>query len=1160
MSNSNFEQQKFIDDLFNDTDDFNFGDENWISNTSANENADFLTDTKPTKSLADTNIDDDFENFDLESFINEQLAADNESDQSVTSFKDAGVFKIRQICRNISAQKGDVKKLLETARMSALCRVGKHMFSAKEDKIEIKGIDILIALIGNTEIENGIRQQYDISAKLLPYPPKLIQYRTVLLSSISNMNYDVANSGDLSDWQHINTKGELFTFDKGDANDVLQAFLRLDNRTDEVVINPSINLSDIELGKDSDTTDYTNWLQEFKSALENKPSDIESHRMKRGLENELNNQIINSAENINKCLSYSLENTGYSKVKSVISLIGPAESGRSMLAKALYECTNKLNNTQTQLLVIDCAQYVHENCVAHFTGIEPFYRTPKQGFLTYYVEQNPYSTILFKNLNQAHANLQSLVQGIIQNGYLEDITTERKVAFAHTQIIISLEDKSSSSTEKASLELSGTDMLTDKKLKLESPLAAALASYPVIKTERLKGLDSYLLCKRKFENFVADKVNLPLNFSPFMAATILIGCGKSNLPSAIDHTISKVYEQIKLLNYDYVIDHNITTQPQVSVKDSLLPKKCAAVGLNKPLEGYGDLALSHFSASEITASTNQLLDFDVIVIDKNSKEILKLLTAMQMPKNNLVAFIGTSDELESKLHCIIDCYLDAAELSSNKKLSESLMAAYAVKRQSKYNRRQTAVTLKPSLQPCSSNTQLYINFCSLSEQVSFDPEILKNPLFKVVQPKERLADVIGYGHVKDELKTVLQRMNDYENGQNPPPKGLVFEGPPGTGKTFLALAMAGESDLNVIVANASDLMSCGGVSNINTLIDAAESVAPAIVFIDEFDSIGRNRESQSVSYAAIVNTLLTRMDGAAKPEAPVLFVAATNYADKLDPALLRAGRFDLSIKFDLPNLEDRINAIETYTAKKGISTSKNEAELLAIMCEGLTHKAIENRILDVIFLMEQTRPKDSNRIDIQDIINNIYPVPVRGGEYNAKEEYQLTIRSYRLAARVLINHVLHKDVTHVYANAWHDCYFSDSASVEHFSYSYFCDELKKHFVGRAAEAVYLGNEKLATTFTKIEREYTEKLAKTALGALNISEADLLKELSNQQVHGNAESALVRKVYKDVKETVLIHWDLIEKLASLFIYNGVLFQDDFTKAFEGKLLTLAEVIH
>ena len=1042
MSNSNFEQQKFIDDMFNETDEYNFGEGNWISNASTNENIELPLDTKSAESMAETNDDDDFDNFDLDSFINEQLAADNESDQSVTSFHDVGAIKIRQICRNISALKGDVKKLLETARMSALCRVGKHMFSAKEDKVEIKGVDLLIALIGNTEIEYGIRQQYNISAKLLPYPPKLIQYRTALFSSISNMNYDIANSGDQSDWQHINAKGQLFTFDKGDVNDVLKAFLRLDTRTDEVVINPSINLGDIKLKKDSDTSDYTNWLQEFKSALENKPSDIESHRMKRNLENELNNQIINNAENIKTCLSYSLENTGYSKVKSVISLIGPAESGRSTLAEALYECTNKLNNTQTQLLVIDCAQYVHENCVAHFTGIEPFYRSPKQGFLTYYVEQNPYSVILFKNLNQAHINLQSLVQSVIQNGYLEDITTERRVSFAHTQIIISLEDKNLSTKENSPLELSGTAMLTDKKLGLESPLAAALTSYPVIKTERLSGLDSYLLCKRKFENFVVNKVNLPINFPSFMPALLFIGCGKNNLPSAIDHTISSVYEQIKSLNYDYVIDHNITTQPDISVKDSLLPKKCAAVGINKFLKGYDDLALSHFSASEISASINLLLGFDVIVVDKNSKEILKLLTTIQMPKNNLVAFVGKSDELDSKQHCMIDCYIEAAELSSNEKLSESLMAAYAVKRQNKYNRRQTAVSLKPSLKPCPSNNQLSINFCSLSEQVSFDPKILNNPLFKVVQPKERLADVIGYEHVKDELQSVLQKMNDYENGQNPPPKGLVFEGPPGTGKTFLALAMAGESDLNVIVANASDLMNSEGVTNINTLIDAAESVAPSIVFIDEFDSIGRNRESQSVSYAAIVNTLLTRMDGAAKPEAPVLFVAATNYADKLDPALLRAGRFDLSIKFNLPNLEDRINAIETYTAKKGIPTSKNETKLLAIMCEGLTHKAIENRILEITFLIEQKQVKNGNRMDMQQIISNMYPVPARSEDYDAKHEYQLTIKSYRLASKVLINHVLDKDVTHVYANAWHDCYFSDSASVEHFSYSFFCDELK----------------------------------------------------------------------------------------------------------------------
>lgn len=1159
MSNSNFEQKNFIGDIFNETEDYNFEEENWVSDVSSNESKELPFDTKSEGYAAEANDDCDFNNFDLDSLINEQLEEDRKSSK-YTNLIDVSGFKIRQVCRNIKAQRGDIKKLLETARMSAFCRVGKHMISAKDYKIEIKGVDLLIALIGNTEIEHGIRQQYSISAKLLPYPPKLIKYRSALLSSISCINYDIANSGDLSDWQHINTKEQLFTFDKGDINDVLRTFLRIDTRTGELVINPFINLNSIKLGKDDDNCDYKNWLQEFKSALENNLSDIESHRVKRSLEEELNKKIINNAENIKKCLSYSLENTGYGKVKSALSFIGPAESGRSTLAKALYECTNKLNNTQTQLLVIDCAQYVHENCVAHFTGIEPFYRSPKQGFLTYYVEQNPYSLILFKNLNRAHANLQSLVQGVIQNGFLEDITTERKVSFAHTQIIISLEDKNYSSTETSHLELSGTAMLTDKKLGLESPLAAALTSYPIIKTERLHGLDSYMLCKRKFEKFVKTKVNLPINFTSYMPALIFMSCGKSSLPSAIEHTISNVYEQIKNLNYDHVIDHNISTQPHVSVEDSLLPKECAAVGLNKQLEGYDDLALRHFSASEITASINQLLDFDIIIIDKNSKEVLKLLTTIPIPKNNLLAFVGKSDELDCKLHYLIDCYLESAELSSNMKFSESLMAAYAVKRQSKYNRRQTAVTLKSSLQPCHANNQLHINFCSLSEQVSFDLEILNNPLFKVVQPKERLSDVIGYEHVKGELQTVLKKMNDYENGQNPPPKGLVFEGPPGTGKTFLALAMAGESDLNVIVANASDLMNSEGVANINTLIDAAESVAPSIVFIDEFDSIGRNRESQSVSYAAIVNTLLTRMDGAAKPEAPVLFVAATNYADKLDPALLRAGRFDLAIKFNLPKLEDRINAIKTYTAKKGISASENKAKLLAIMCEGLTHKAIENKISEVTFLLDQKQPKNTSKIDIQDLINNFYPIPARGEKYDAKEEYQLTIRSYRLAAKVLVNHLLGKGVTHVYANAWHDCYFSESSSVEHYSYSYFCDELKQHFVGRAAEAVYLGNEKAATTFTKIEHEYTEKLAKTALGALSISESDMLTELSNQQVHGNAESALVRKVYKEVKEMILIHWDIIEKLAIMFIDNGALYQDDFSRAFEGKLLSLGEVVH
>jgi hypothetical protein len=262
-----------------------------------------------------------------------------------------------------------------------------------------------------------------------------------------------------------------------------------------------------------------------------------------------------------------------------MSLIGPSESGRSALIEATIETTNKLNNTRVQQKTIDCSQYVHENCIAHFVGIEPFYRNPKQGMLTSFVEQNPYSIIVFKNLNMAHPNLQCLVQGLLENGYLEDITTERIVSFEHTQIIISLESDMVTQTTNTNLELSGADLLLEKDLGLESSLGALLTSYTVLKTERLKGQDSYALCQRMFQRLLTHEENLHVEYPRYMSALLFIACGKNTLPSAMESTISDIFEQIKTLNYDYIIDHDLFEQPRIEVKDEILPRQIAMVGM-----------------------------------------------------------------------------------------------------------------------------------------------------------------------------------------------------------------------------------------------------------------------------------------------------------------------------------------------------------------------------------------------------------------------------------------------------------------------------------------------------------------------------------------------------------------------------------------------------
>jgi cell division protease FtsH len=1045
--------------------------------------------------------------------------------------------QINKAIGSIDTQKGDVKQFLELARISALCREGKHKLHASNTCIEIQGIDLLSAFIGNLEIEAAIAGHYNVIGKTVPYPPELMEYRADTLALLSPINYEIANSGDISDWKHAK-EIDILTIDISNCAPILEATMCWNATEHKLVIKEFIDLNSLspKIGDDADSELLKRCIQKFHQALVETPNEFERYKYKKQLQNTLNQEIINSKNNIRMGLDFCVSDSGSNKVKSVLTIIGPSESGKTMLAQSLFNASNSLFQTKENLLTIDCAQYVHENCISSFTGIDPFYRTPKQGFLTYQVEINPHSFIVFKNLNRSHPNLQRLVKDIIQNGFLSDITTERRISFKNTRIIISLDAETGNRTQPNNSNTDGFALLNDKKMQLDEGLSSTLSNYSILKTERLDATDSFTLCKRKLA-LVNKTFSNKYKLSPYMPATILIACGKNHLPSAIDHKISEIFEQIKQHSFDAIIEHDLH-EASIKVQTSLLPR-IAVIGMHKKLRGVNNVSIKHISAQQLQVPS-QLDTFKIVVIANEAKSQLKQLKTLTLAKETTIIFVGSPRDLADKERPLVDSYIDTTLAAKSNTLCEQAISHYAVKRVQYYKRRQLAVTLKPTCHASNENNTVTIDYSTATESLSFAPEIYRHSFFKVLQPRERLDDVIGFQDVKEKIILILQQMNDYQSCSNPPPKGLVFEGPPGTGKTLLALAMAGESELNVITANASDLMA-NGIENINTLIDAAESIAPAIVFIDEFDAIGRKRDGQSVGYSAIVNTLLTRMDGSSKPEAPVLFVAATNYKEKLDPALLRAGRFEVSINFSLPDMPERITAVQQYAQQRSIFLNEQDARLLAILFEGETYKAIENTIAECTHKCEQKGKREG--INLKDLIQHIYPKPELASEYDPKVEHMIYIKAYRLAGSIVTKQLVEPDTQAIYANVWHSSYFASSDRLEHYSYNNFRQDMLKLLAKRASEAIYCGDEKRCSAFTGKELEAIHVLASISVSAINLSEGDLRTELSNQQTSGNAESAFVRKTYKDVKDALRANWRMVENLANALLEKEELYEGD-----------------
>lgn len=445
------------------------------------------------------------------------------------------------------------------------------------------------------------------------------------------------------------------------------------------------------------------------------------------------------------------------------------------------------------------------------------------------------------------------------------------------------------------------------------------------------------------------------------------------------------------------------------------------------------------------------------------------------------------------------------------------------------------------------------------------------------------ADVAGADEEKQELQEIVEYLkfpDKFTSIGAKIPKGVLLMGPPGTGKTLLARAVAGEAGCPFYPISGSDFveMFVGvGASRVRDLFNQAKKNAPAIIFIDEIDAVGRQRGAGlgggNDEREQTLNQLLVEMDGFSGKES-VIVIAATNRRDVLDPALLRPGRFDRQVIVGYPDVKGREAILKVHTKNKPLAPDV-ELRIIAQSTAGFTGADLENLVNEAALLAAR---KDKRAITMEEIQEATIKV-VAGPEKKSRE---ITLKERRLTAYHESGHA----ICHFYTPNTDDVHeVSIIPRGMAGGYTMSLPETDKSFVtkremeeniiallgGRVAEQIFLDDistgasndlERATKTARSMVTKYgfSEKLGPVVYSGNDQDEVFLGRDFNSppnysDEVASKIDSevrSIIENAYKTTIDIINAHKDKMHLLSKYLLKHEKIERDDFKKLMEGTL--------
>jgi len=455
-------------------------------------------------------------------------------------------------------------------------------------------------------------------------------------------------------------------------------------------------------------------------------------------------------------------------------------------------------------------------------------------------------------------------------------------------------------------------------------------------------------------------------------------------------------------------------------------------------------------------------------------------------------------------------------------------------------------------------------------------------LYSSDQPTVTFDDVAGVDEAKEELREVVEFLKEPQKfvqlGARIP-KGVLLVGAPGTGKTLLAKAVAGEAGVPFFSISGSEFveMFVGvGASRVRDLFDQAKRHSPCIVFLDEIDAVGRHRGAglggSHDEREQTLNQILVEMDGF-DTDTNIIIIAATNRPDILDPALLRPGRFDRRVVLDRPDVRGREEILAVHVRGKPLAEDV-DLSVLAKGTPGFVGADIANLVNEAAILAARRGKKFIGMSEFQEAIERVVAGPERKSRLLSKEEQQII--AYHEAGHALVSHYLpHCDPVHkvsIVARGMAAGYTIALPEEERrvVSRSKFESQLAFALGGRAAEALAFGE---VTTGAANDLEQVTETARAMvtrygmsdrLGPMTFGQKEELvflgKEIGEQRDYSEAVAQqideevrrIVHQAYERAMVVLTEHREELDRLAQKLIEVETLEADEFIAVIEGRL--------